>query len=275
MFLSIIKYIEVIILGIVQGLAEFLPISSSAHLIICRDVFGLCNNFNQNTALVFDVSLHFGTAIAIIVFFFSEFLNILRKSLKKEKEIKERKLLFGIILACIPAAIVGILFEDIIAGIIRDNLIIVAIALIVMGIIIYYADKKSKSQVDLYEISLLDSFIIGTSQVLALIPGFSRSGTTIACARILKIDKESACKFSFFLSLPVVLGATLLVFIKPGNLELVINQIDIFLIGTICSFLFGMICIKYLLKFIKNNDFKVFMIYRIILGIIVLLSVIL
>ena len=273
MFLSIIKYIEVIILGIVQGLAEFLPISSSAHLIICRDVFGLCNNFDQNTALVFDVSLHFGTAIAIIVFL--EFLNIFKKSLKKEKEIKERKLLFGIILACIPAAIVGILFEDIIAGIIRDNLIIVAIALIVMGIIIYYADKKSKSQVDLYEISLLDSFIIGTSQVLALIPGFSRSGTTIACARILKIDKESACKFSFFLSLPVVLGATLLVFIKPENLELVINQIDIFLIGTICSFLFGMICIKYLLKFIKNNDFKIFMIYRIILGIIVLLSVIL
>lgn len=274
MFQAILDFIQYLVLGCVQGIAEFLPISSSAHLIIFRDVFKIGNELTSDVALVFDVALHMGTVLSIGIFFFKDFVNILKKGFNFKEKSSEQKLMFGLILACIPAAIVGLLFEDVIANIIRDNLLVVASALLIMGVLIYFADKKSKSIKSLYEITLIDSLIIGCSQVFALIPGFSRSGTTIACARVLQIDKESSCKFSFFLSMPVVLGATVYVFLKPGNFSLVMNNIGIFVAGMLASFVAGIFCIQFLLKFIKNNDFKVFMFYRIILAIIVFVFVI-
>ena len=266
--------INTIILGIIQGIAEFLPISSSAHLIVFRDLFGIGADMSSKVALCFDLALHLGTLLAIAVFFFKDFLNMVIKGVTKGVKDKDGKLFWKIVVATIPAAIVGVLFEDIIEDAIRTNYLLIATALIVMGVIIYLVDKNSKEEKTTKEISFKDAFIIGCSQVFALIPGFSRSGTTIASARALKVDRESAAKFSFYLSAPVVLGACILQLLDDGAVELIMQNATIFILGIVVSFVTGLICIKFLLQYLKKHDFKLFMIYRIILAIIVILTVI-
>ena len=266
--------IYTIILGIIQGIAEFLPISSSAHLIIFRDLFGIGSTMDSEIYLCFDLALHLGTLLAIAVFFFKDFLNMVIKGLSKGVKDKNGKLFYEIILATIPAAIVGVLFEDVIEDAIRTNYILIAFALIIMGVIIYLVDKYSKSKKNTQEITFKDAFLIGCSQVFALIPGFSRSGTTIASARLLGVDRESAAKFSFYLSAPVVLGACVLQVFKDGTIDLIISNAAIFIIGILAAFITGLICIKFLLQFLKKHDFKLFMIYRIILALIVIITVI-
>ena len=186
---------------------------------------------------------------------------------------KEGKLFFEIIVATIPAAIAGVLFEDVIENAIRTNYYLIAIALIVMGIIIYLVDKNSKQAKKVSDLSFKDALLIGCSQVFALIPGFSRSGTTIACARALKVNREDAAKFSFYLSAPVVLGACLLQFLKGEAVTLIASNLAIFLVGIVIAFVTGIICIKFLLQYLKKHDFKAFMIYRILLALIVILLV--
>ncbi len=265
--------IAAIILGIVQGIAEFLPISSSAHLIIFRDVFGIGKGMGSDLALCFDLALHLGTLLAIAVFFFKDFLNMVVKGVTKGVKDSDGKLFFQIIVATIPAAIVGVLFEDVIENAIRTNYYLIATALIAMGIIIYIIDKKSKQEKRVKELSFKDAFLIGCSQVFALIPGFSRSGTTIACARALKLNREDAAKFSFYLSAPVVLGACLLQLVKGEAIALITSNVAIFLVGIVIAFITGIICIKFLLQYLKKHDFKVFMIYRILLALLVILLI--
>ncbi len=265
--------IAAIILGIVQGIAEFLPISSSAHLIIFRDVFGIGKGMGSDLALCFDLALHLGTLLAIAVFFFKDFLNMVVKGVTKGVKDSDGKLFFQIIVATIPAAIVGVLFEDVIENAIRTNYYLIATALIAMGIIIYVIDKKSKQEKNVKELSFKDALLIGCSQVFALIPGFSRSGTTIACARALKLNREDAAKFSFYLSAPVVLGACLLQFVKGEAIALITSNVAIFLVGIVIAFITGIICIKFLLQYLKKHDFKVFMIYRILLALLVILLI--
>ena len=267
-------YLQVIILGIIQGIAEFLPISSSAHLIIFRDIFGIGSAMGSEITMAFDIALHLGTLLAIAVFFFKDFLNMVIKGFTKGVKDKDGKLFFQIVVATIPAAIVGVLFEETIENAIRTNYLLIATALIVMGIIIYLVDKKCKEEKNTKEISFKDAIIIGCSQVFALIPGFSRSGTTIASARCLKVDRESAAKFSFYLSAPVVLGACVLQLLDDGAVSLIMENWAIFILGIVVSFVTGLICIKFLLQYLKKHDFKLFMIYRIILAIIVILTVI-
>lgn len=261
--------LSVIILGIIQGIAEFLPISSSAHLIIFRDLFGIGSNIGGEIALSFDIALHLGTAIAIIVYFFKDFWNIFIKGITKGPKDKEGKMLWYIIIATIPAAIAGLLFEDIIENAIRTNFILIAIALIVMGIIIFAVDKRFKAKKTVDSMNIKDAFIIGCSQAFALIPGFSRSGTTIATARIMKLKKEDAAKFSFYLSAPVVLGAVVIHLLKDG-FSLIYANMSIFVVGVLVSFIAGLLCIEFLLKYLRKHDFKLFMIYRIILGVVVI-----
>ena len=265
--------IAAIILGIVQGIAEFLPISSSAHLIIFRDVFGIGKGMSSELALCFDLALHLGTLLAIAVFFFKDFLNMVIKGFTKGVKDKDGKLFFEIIVATIPAALAGVLFQDVIENAIRTNYYLIAMALIAMGVIIYLVDKNSKQDKKVSDLSFKDALLIGCSQVFALIPGFSRSGTTIACARTLKVNREDAAKFSFYLSAPVVLGACLLQFLKGEAITLIASNVAIFLVGIVISFVTGIICIKFLLQYLKKHDFKAFMIYRILLALIVILLV--
>ena len=262
--------IDIIILGIIQGIAEFLPISSSAHLIIFRDIFGIGTNIGSNIELTFDLALHFGTLLAIIIFFFNDLFKILVEGLTKGVKTKNGKLFWYLILATIPAGIVGVLFEDIFDSFFRKQLWLIAVALIVMGIIIYIVDKKSKISINIKEMKWYQALIVGCAQVFALIPGFSRSGTTITASRFLGLNREDSAKFSFYLSVPVVAGASLLSLIKDDTLEIILDNLMIFGTGILISFVTGLLCISFLLKYIKKNDFKIFMIYRILLGILVL-----
>lgn len=263
---------QVIILGIVQGIAEFLPISSSAHLIIFRDLFGVGSSMGENIALTFDIALHLGTLLAILLYFFKDFLKIFIDGVTKPKT-KEGHLMWYIVVATIPAALVGVLFQDAVENAVRSNFILIAIALIVMGIIIYLMDKRSAQTKEMKDLTFKDAFIIGCSQVFALIPGFSRSGTTIASSRGLKLNREDAAKFSFYLSAPVILGAAFITLLKDRTIDLVMGNASIFLIGVIVAFVSGLLCIEFLLRYIRKNDFKIFMWYRVAFGILVLLWV--
>ncbi|MEG2564494.1 MAG: undecaprenyl-diphosphatase UppP [Bacilli bacterium] len=261
----------IIILAIVQGIAEFLPISSSAHLIIFRDLFSIGSSITPELALSFDIALHFGTLLAIGIYFFKDFINMIIKGFTKGLKDKEGKILWYLVAATIPAALVGVLFESTIDEIIRGNFLVIAVSLIVMGVIIYLVDKNMKQTREIADMTLKDAILIGCSQIFALIPGFSRSGTTIAAGRGLKLKREDAAKFSFYLSAPIVLGAVLMQLFKGNTISLISLNLVPFITGIIVSFVVGLLCIRFLLKYLKKNDFKIFMWYRVVLGIIVIL----
>ena len=269
------EFLSIIILGIIQGIAEFLPISSSAHLIIFRDLFGIGTGSSENWNLTFDLALHFGTLLSIAVFFFKDFINMITKGFTKGIKDDEGKILWYLVIATIPAAIAGLLFEDVIENAIRGNFLIIALALGIMGIIIYMADRIGKTKNSIKKMSIKDAFLIGCSQVFALIPGFSRSGTTIAAGRTLGLNREDAAKFSFFLSAPVVCGALLLELLDKTVWSLIIANLGTFILGIAISFITGLLCIKYLLKYLQKHNFKIFMIYRLILAATILLVLIL
>ena len=193
------------------------------------------------------------------------------KGVTKGTKDKKGKLFWYIVVATIPAAIVGVLFEDVIEDAFRSNVLLIACALALMGVLIYFVDKKSKQNKNLEKMSLKDAFLIGCSQVFALIPGFSRSGTTIACARSLQMNREDAAKFSFYLSAPVVLGAVVLQLFKKATLKAIIANLSMFIVGIGTAFVIGLLCIEFLLKYLKKHDFKVFMYYRILLAVVVIL----
>lgn len=254
-------YIQSIILGIVQGLTELLPISSSAHLTLIPWIFnweGLSDSF--------DVALHFGTLLAIGLFFFKDWLELIKGGfnlvVKKEKS-TEGRMFWYIVLATIPGGIIGFLLDHFLEDALKAPLII-AFALIIMGIILYFVDKNCKSKISYEKMGLKETFLIGLSQALAFIPGVSRSGITMTTARILKVDRESAAKYSFMLSAPIVLGATVFKFSSfTLNLQ--------FFIGVLSSFLVGIAVIKFLLQYLKKGSFKGFAIYRVIAGLSVIL----
>lgn len=265
------EILQTIILGIIQGIAEFLPISSSAHLIIFRDVFGIGTFITGEFEMSFDIALHFGTLLAIIVYFFKDFWKMFIKGVTKGWKDPDGKMMWFIIVATIPAAVFGLLLEDVIDEYARGNFILIASTLAIMGIIINYCDKLSKKDKTFKDMKMKDAFIIGCAQVCALIPGFSRSGTTISAARVLKFDRSDAAKFSFYLSAPVVLGAVVIKVLKGEMISLITYDFKIFIIGVLISFISGLLCIKFLLKYIKNHDYNIFMWYRLIMALVVLI----
>ena len=258
--------IHALILGIVQGLTEFLPISSSAHLNVFPWIFGW-----EQISESFDLALHMGTLVAICIFFFKDWINLikggLRKILKKEDSL-DGKIFWYLVVATIPAGILSLVLDKISRLIVKDNLnlemILIAVALIIMGIVLYIVDKKAESKTDYENISLKQSTLVGISQALAAaFPGVSRSGITMTVARFLKIDRESAAKFSFLLATPIVFAA-LLVDLTSFTFSIP------FVAGVLASFIVGLIIIKFLMDYLKKGSFKVFAIYRIILGLIIL-----
>lgn len=167
--------IAILVLAVIQGVAEFLPISSSAHLVIFRDLFGVGKNLITNDiSLIFDISLHLGTTLAVLIYFYKDFRNMFESVIKLR--IKDNSLLQLIIVATIPTAIVGFLLDDIIEEQLRDKYFIIAIVLIVMGIVIYFIDKLKCEKKSINQLTIMDSLIIGCMQIFALFPGVSRSG---------------------------------------------------------------------------------------------------
>lgn len=251
---------QAIILGIVQGLTELLPVSSSAHLTLIPQLL------NWTITDSFDVALHFGTLLAIGIFFFKDWIELIkggyRKIIKKEDNSEGRMFIY-IVIATIPGGIIGLILDKY-AGELLTKPIIIAVALIVMGIILYVVDKYSKSLVQYKELSLKQTFLIGFSQALAFIPGVSRSGITMTTGRLLGISREAAAKFSFMLSAPIVLGAAIYKFL---DFQFTVEAV----IGIIVSFLTGLAVIKFLLEYLKKRSFRVFAVYRIIVGIAVII----
>lgn len=268
---------QAIILGVVQGLTELLPISSSAHLNIIPWILGWLKNPEFVLSFEsFDVALHAGTLLAIGIFFLKDWIELIKggfKQVTKKEKSTEGKIFWYLVIATIPAGILSLILskisDKIFAGNLKIEMFAIAIALIVMGIILYIVDKKAKSETNYEKMTLKQSVLIGMSQAIAAaFPGVSRSGITMTIARSLGIDRQSAAKYSFLLATPITLAAVLY---ELKNFAL---SSFAFWMGILTSFIVGMLVIKFLLNYLKKGSFKAFAIYRVILGILILIILI-
>ena len=272
--MNIIDILYAILYGIVEGITEWLPISSTGHMIILNDYV----KFNQISPEFFElvlVVIQLGAILAVIVSFFHKLFPFGKN--KTEVEKKEIWKTWGLILiACLPAAIIGLLFDDLLDKYLYNKLT-VSITLIIYGILFivveYFTSKKEVTKEEVRNFTWKTALIIGGAQVLALIPGTSRSGVTILSALLIGCSRSSACEFSFYLSIPIMFGASLLkgvkFFLKGATLSL--NEGMILLVGCLIAFLVSLFIVKFLMKYIKKHDFKVFGYYRIVLGIVLII----
>ena len=249
--LMISKYVETLILSIIQGISEFIPVSSSAHLLIISRL----SDFNVSN-LQLDISLHLGSLLAIILFFRKELINI----------INNKNIFLLIILGSIPLVIVGYIFYS--TNLIDQfrNLKVVAWTTLIFGILLYFSDKFELKNKISSELNIKSIIIIGLFQILAIIPGVSRSGIVITASRFLKFDRVESSKIAFYLSIPALAGASFLGFKDVINDQ--INFDNIFIFSTLASFLFSYFTIKYFLIYVKMFSLSFFVIYRIVLSII-------
>jgi undecaprenyl-diphosphatase len=257
--------LEAFIYGVLQGLGEFLPISSTAHITLAPWFFRW-----KDPGLSFDIALHLGTLAAVIIFFWKDWINLIKAGLTDVKS-DEGKLFWYIVLACVPGGILGVLFEEHIETTFRNPLLI-GIMFIVMGIVIYAADKYSESRFELMDIGPKRSFLIGVSQAIAMIPGVSRSGITMAAGRAMKIKREDAARFTFLLSTPFIFLSGVY---KAKDLISVPVETLPFIIAILTSATVGIFSIKFLLEYLKRNGFGIFAVYRIVLGAIVIATALL
>ena len=251
------------ILGIIQGMSEFLPISSSGHLVITPWLFGF-----SDPGLSFDVALHFGTLLAVVAYFWNDWLKIFQNALGKRKEgnVQNMNLLWVLVVATIPGVLAGLFLENLAETIFRNPLLI-AFNLFFWGMILFLTDKYHKSKKDVNGVSFPDGMLIGLSQALAIVPGTSRSGITISMGLARGLDRVSAARFSFLMLTPIVLGASVL---KFGDFLANVNFVTIF--GIIFSALSGYLAITVLIKFVEKVSYQVFFWYRFVLAIIILIS---
>ena len=254
-----VTLIEVVILSVIQGLTEWLPISSSGHLVIFQQVFGI------KVPLLLDVMLHFGTLIVILIVFQKEILKIIKALIHREFKSEEGKLGIFLIFGSIPIAIIGLIFFDIIESFF-SNLFVVGIALVLSGCIIFFSEKRLGTK----KIKFLDSFLIGLAQTIALIPGISRSGVTISVGLLRRINRQKAFNYSFLLAIPAILGATIF-----ESKELILGTIDpiLLILGIIISTIIGYGSLKLLNKIIIMEKFHLFAYYCWLFGTIVILFV--
>jgi undecaprenyl-diphosphatase len=272
-----LSFIEAIILGIVQGLTEFLPISSTGHLTLAGKFMGLISAENPEHWTSFIAVIQLGTMISIFVYFgkdlwniLTEFLqNNLQKRVKFSEQSTNSKLGWMIILGTIPIVVIGLLFKDMIEGALTKNLYVISGSLIALAIILAVAEKTAKFKKNIEDITLLDSILIGFAQAVALIPGSSRSGTTITGGLFLGLKRDVAARFSFLLSVPAVFASGMLQ-LKESlayiNYDMAVSMI----VATIVSGISGYLAIDFLLKFLKKNTTFVFIFYRIGLGVLIL-----
>jgi undecaprenyl-diphosphatase len=271
------------VLGIVQGLTEFLPISSSAHLILVPWLFGW-----KSEGIVFDVYVHVGTAVAILAYFWREWWTLAMEMIRglmtgQPFGNPQRKLGWYLIVGTVPAAVIGILFEKQVEETLRSPLVTV-FTLAALGLVLYVADRSSRQERTLNKFGLGDSILIGMSQAIALIPGVSRSGITMSTALFRDADRSSAARFSFLLATPIIVGAGLL---KSWHLVKAIRHPElmgladaanpaqiswsVLIVGIFFAALTGFLCIRYFLRYLQKGSFLPFVIYRFALALVVLL----
>ncbi|MCU7496850.1 MAG: undecaprenyl-diphosphatase UppP [Ignavibacteria bacterium] len=270
--------IEAVILGIIQGLSEFLPISSTAHLTLAGKLMvGQMIEDYPERWTAFMAVIQLGTLLAVLVYFRKDIMHIilefLKDNLTQRKKFSEQslnsRLGWYIIIGTIPVVLIGLGFKDFIEGALTKNLVVISFSLIVLGILLAVAEKVSTFRKDINQVSWLDSLIVGLAQSLALIPGSSRSGTTITAGLFLGFTRETAARFSFLLSIPAVLASGLLEF--KESLPYLDKSASVNLVlGTLAAFIFGYLSIDFLLKFLRKNSTFIFVFYRIILGVVIL-----
>lgn len=270
--------LQAILLGIIQGLTEFLPISSTGHLTLAGKFMHLISNQHPEEWTAFIAVIQLGTVIAVIIYFWKDLWEIifdfLDENVKHRVKLSEQKLNsrlgWLIIIGSIPVGVIGLSLKKIIEGTLTKDLYVIAFSLIGLAIILAIAEKIAKLKKDLTKITKWDAFWVGVAQCFALIPGSSRSGTTITAGLFLGMNRETAARFSFLLSIPAVLASGLLELyesLKFINPSMALNMI----VSTIFAFIFGYISIDFLLKYLRKNTTLIFVYYRVALGIIILI----
>ena len=271
-----IEIIKAIILGIIEGITEWLPVSSTGHMILVDEFLKL--DASEGFKELFFVVIQLGAIISVPVLFFDK-LNPFGKNKSNDHKSKILSLWGKVIVGVAPAAIIGVLFDDWFDEHFY-NYIVVALALILYGVVFIVIEKcknnredASYSVNDVYDITYKDALKIGAFQVLSLIPGTSRSGSTIIGGMISGISRSASAEFSFFMAIPIMLGASLLKVFKfiVAGLTMTSLEVWILIVGIFVSFVVSLVSIKFLIEFVRRHDFSVFGIYRIVLGIIVIL----
>lgn len=285
--MELLEIFKAILFGIVEGITEWLPISSTGHLILLEHFFGF-NNVSDEFWSMFEVVIQLGAIIAVVILFWNKLWPFKMKKLsqrdkrgrRKKKSVWKKGALamwIKIIIACIPAAIIGVLFDDKIDELFYHP-IPVAIALIVVGIVFIIVEmtrgKLAPSIDSIEEITYTTAIMIGLFQVIAAVfPGTSRSGATIVGAVMIGVSRATAAEFTFFLAVPVMFGASLLKAVKfiVAGVSITGMEVVLLIIGTFVAFVVSIFVIKFLMEYIKKHDFKVFGYYRIVLGILVII----
>ncbi len=272
MGLNFIELLKVIFLGIVEGITEWLPISSTGHMLLVDEFIHM--NMSEDFKEMFFVVIQLGAILAVVVIFWNMLLPVQFKDKSKPILKKDTLSMWGkVIIACIPGAVVTLLFDDFIDAHLHTPLII-SLMLIIYGIGFIIVENRNKKTIPriahLNDITYKSAFIIGLFQVLSIIPGTSRSGSTIIGALIIGVSRVAAAEFTFFLAVPVMFGYSLLKMLKFG-LAFTDAELIVLLVGMAVAFIVSVIVIKFLMSYIKKHDFKVFGWYRIILGLILLL----
>jgi undecaprenyl-diphosphatase len=267
--------IEALLLGIIQGLSEFIPISSTAHLTIAASMLGVIDPTKPEQWTAFMATIQLGTLVAVIAYFRTELVRMttafIRENLGPDRKLPrdqsaDSRLMWFVCLGTIPIVAVGLIAKDAIEGVVTKDLRVIATSLIVLAGVLWVVDRKATHRKTTASMTLFDALIIGLAQSLALIPGASRSGTTITAALALGQTRESAARFSFLLSIPAILGAGLLQFVKAldhlswdtGGPEL--------LAATIAAGVSGYWSIAFLLGYLRRRTMNVFIVYRLVLG---------
>lgn len=262
-------YFYAILIGIVEGLTEFLPVSSTGHMIIVDQFFnpsGISKEFKDS----FLIAIQLGAIISVVIYFFKDLSPFVKD---KDKRMEKINLWSKIVVATLPAVVLGLSFDDYISKYLMDNTYIVSIMLIIYGIIFLFIEKKLKGREKIFslnDISYKAAIAVGFFQCLAMVPGTSRSGATIIGALFLGFNRAVAAEFSFFLAIPIMFGATLLKLLKSG-MSFTFIEWQILIIGSITAFIVAFIVIKWLMGYIKKRNFVIFGYYRIFAGIIVLI----
>lgn len=254
------SYIDAIILGIVQGLTEFLPVSSSGHLAITQS---LLPGFSQ-PGVLFDVLVHSGTMMAVILYFRLELRRLLIAPFRQNAQAQEdRKILWLLVVATIPAAIIGLTFKDFFAGMFH-NLTAVSVMLLITGTLLYFTENQERGHRKEGDMGVWDALLVGLAQSAAILPGISRSGSTIACLLLRKVESASAARFSFLMMLPAVGGATLL---SLRELQAVpLNELPVYAVGTLVAFITGWLSIGLLMAVVRKKRLRWFAAYCWVVG---------
>lgn len=260
---------QAIILAIVQGLTEFLPVSSTAHLILFPMLFGW-----NDPGLTFDVALHAGTLVAVLLYFWRMWIEMLAAAAGigksgDEKVRENRRLFWFLVVGTIPGGIAGLLFERAADNALRNPLVI-GVALIVVAILMWVGERMKATKPELKDVSLLDSIFVGVAQAFAVIPGVSRSGITITGGLFRGMSRETCARFSFLLSTPLVAGAVLKKGMEIHHEGLPPDMRLPFIVGVLVSGIVGYLVIAVFIRYLEHKTFKIFVVYRLALGVLVL-----